>query len=169
MAALVQAADFEFSDARVYTQDHMVLLDAEIAYRLNEVTTEALENGIPLTFETHIQIRRVGAWIWEADVVEARVRSLLRFHPISSLYEVYDLESGEKDAFATTRGAIQALGLIKAMPLIERARLEQGESYNIRLKTRLDIEALPLPLRPVAHLTADWHLSSDVWEWQLTP
>jgi len=169
LVASLMAADFGFKEVRVYTQGDRILLDADIEYRLNEVTIEALENGIPLTFETHVQIRRKGAWIWEGDIIETRLRSLLRFHPISSLFEIYDLESGEKDVFATRGGAIEALGIIRALSLIEREMLEPGKTYNVRLQTKLDIEALPLPLRPVAHLSPDWHLKSDAWEWQLKP
>jgi len=42
------------------------------------------------------------------------------------------------------------------------------QHYFGMVKTALEIEALPLPLRPVAYLTPQWHLSSGWFEWPLT-
>jgi hypothetical protein len=39
----------------------------------------------------------------------------------------------------------------------------------VRLQVSLDIEALPLPMRPMAYLRRDWSISSEPWEWQLKP
>jgi len=51
--------------ALTLSEEGRILLDAEIAYDLNETVSEALENGVPLTFETHVQMRGAKAWIWE--------------------------------------------------------------------------------------------------------
>ena len=47
--------------------------------------------------------------------------------------------------------------------------MKDGRRYTVRLRGRLDIEALPLPMRPVAYLKPDWSITSDVWAWQLKP
>ena len=62
------------------SEDGYIMLDAEIRYELTDTVSEALENGVPLTFETHVQMRRAEAWIWESDVVEHRLRTVLRAH-----------------------------------------------------------------------------------------
>jgi len=43
--------------------DGVYRLDAEIEHNLSEAALEALDNGVPLTMETHVQVRRDGAWI----------------------------------------------------------------------------------------------------------
>lgn len=155
--------------ALTLSEDDYILLDADIGYDLSEPVSEALQNGVPLTFETHIQMRRAKAWIWEPDVVEHRLRTVLRYRPLSGLYELRKLHSDEQSAFATRDSALRALGQIYAMPIIARSELDLDEEYRVRVQVRLDIEALPLPMRPVAYLKPDWSITSDVWEWQLKP
>jgi hypothetical protein len=165
------AAGVEFRKvALTLSEDGRILLDADIGYDLNETVSEALENGVPLTFETHVQMRRSEAWIWEADVVEHRLRTVLRYRPLSGLYELRNLLGDEQLAFATRDAALRALGKIIAMPIVERRDLNLDEEYLVKIDVRLDVEALPLPMRPMAYLKRDWSISSEEpWEWRLRP
>lgn len=151
------------------SEDGIILLDAEIAYDLNATVSEALENGVPLTFETHVQMRRAEAWVWESDVVDYRLRTVLRYRPLSGLYELRNLDGDEGLSFATRGAALRTLGKIVAMPIIAREQLNLDEEFLIRVDSRLDIEGLPLPMRPMAYLKPDWWISSESWEWRLQP
>jgi len=151
------------------SDEDFILLDAEIDYGLSDTVSEALENGVPLTFETHVQMRRADAWLWESDTIEHRLRTVLRYRPLSGLYELRSLEGSEPVAFATRDSALRALGRIIAMPIIARSELDLDDEYVVRLRVRLDVEALPLPMRPIAYLKRDWSLASDPWEWRLKP
>lgn len=155
--------------ALTLSEDDYILLDAEIDYDLTETVMEALENGVSLTFETHVQLRRARAWIWEQDIIEHRLRTVLRYRPLSGLYELRNLDQAEPQAFATRDSALRALGRIVAMPIIIRTALDLEQEYLVRLQVSLDIEALPLPMRPMAYLRRDWSISSEPWEWQLKP
>ena len=146
-----------------------IVLDAEIHYDLNETVSEALENGVPLTFEIHIQMRRVQAWIWESDIVDRRLRTVLRYRPLSGLYELRNLLGEEKIAFATRATALRALGRIVGMPVVKRDSLDLDQEYLVRIEARLDVGALPLPMRPKAYLDRDWSLEGEPWEWRLRP
>jgi hypothetical protein len=168
LAALAEGVAFQRVELSL-SEDGYILLDAEIDYALNETVSEALENGVPLTFETHVQMRRVRAWIWEADVVEHRLRTVLRYRPLSGLYELRNLLGEEKIAFATRDAALRALGRIIAMPVVQREALELDQEYRVRLDARLDVEALPLPMRPKAYLDRDWSIRGEPWEWRLRP
>jgi hypothetical protein len=149
--------------------DDLILLDAEIGFDLNETVAEALENGVPLTFETHVQMRRSDAWVWESDVVEHRLRTVLHYRPLSGLYELRSLPGEDRLAFATRDGALRTLGRIIGMPIVRRSELDLDDEYLVRLNVRLDIEALPLPMRPMAYLSSDWDVASSPWEWRLKP
>jgi hypothetical protein len=155
--------------ALTLSEDGRILLDADIGYDLNDTVSEALENGVPLTFETHVQMRRAEAWIWESDVVEHRLRTVLRYRPLSGMYELRNLQGNERLAFATRDAALRTLGKIVAMPIIDRAELELDEDYLVRIMVQLDIESLPLPMRPIAYIKGDWSISSEPWEWRLRP
>ena len=114
-------------------------------------------------------MRRADAWVWEPDVVEHRLRTVLVYRPLSGLYELRNLIGDERLSFATRDAALRTLGNIVAMPVVERSRLDLDEEYLVRLEVRLDIEALPLPMRPTAYLQRDWWVASEPWEWRLRP
>lgn len=168
-AGFAVAADLVFEGVEVELQEPRVLVDADIVYRLNPVVQEALDHGVPLTFELHLQLRPADAWIWESDIADIRVRSVLRYHPLSSLYELRELESGSKTNYATRQAALRALGRIRGYPVVARDQLESGKEYVLKLRAFLDNDALPLPLRPQAYLSRDWSLRSETWEWRLRP
>jgi hypothetical protein len=164
------AAELVFDDVQVELQGSRVLVDADIVYHLSPVVQEALDHGVPLTFELHLQLRPADAWIWESDIADIRVRSVLRYHPLSALYELRELESGSKTSYATRQAALRALGRIRDYPIVVRGdQLEPGKEYVLRLRAYLDNDALPLPLRPQAYLSRDWSVKSETWEWRLRP
>lgn len=166
----VQAADLGFSEVVVtLSDDDRIMLDAQVKYTLNDTASEALENGVPLTFETHVEVRAADAWVWSRDVVDQRIRSTLRYRPLSSLYEVRIVGSDGKQVFATREAALRYMGLIRNMALIERSKLDAQREYIVRLNVNLDIEALPLPMRPSAYLSSDWNIAAEQWEWRLKP
>lgn len=167
-ALLAKGVDFRRITLTL-SEDGRILLDADIGFELNDTVSEALENGVPLTFETHVQLRRAEAWVWEPDVVEHRLRTVLLYRPLSGMYELRNLQGDERLSFATRAAALRTLGNIVAMPVIERSDLDLDQDYLVRIDVKLDIEALPLPMRPMAYLKRDWWVSSDRWEWRLRP
>jgi hypothetical protein len=167
---LAAAGEIEFRRvALTLSEDDWILLDADIGFKLNATVTEALENGVPLTFETHVELRRVKAWLWQPDEVEHRLRTVLRYRPLSGMYELRALHGKERLSFATREAALRTLGNVVAMPIIKRDRLDLEQEYLVRVQVSLDIEALPLPMRPMAYLKRDWSLASEPWEWRLWP
>ena len=163
------ADDFRFLRVQLGEIDGQLTISADIDYPLNDTTLEALENGVPLTFVTHIEIRASDAWIWQPDLIDLRLRSTLGYHPLSALYELHQLDTDRVQQFATREAALRALGELRDLAIVSRSELEPGKEYRVRMDTYLDLEALPLPLRPLAHLTPSWHLESDTWKSTLTP
>jgi hypothetical protein len=165
--ALAEAFEVEGLTAREV--EGAYLMEASIRYRFSDEALEALESGVPLTLEVHIQLRREGAWIWEADLVDARLRYRVLYQALHGLYQVTDLASGTQQYFATREAAFTALGRVRDVQLIRVEKLQRGETYRLSLRSSLDIEALPLPLRPLAYLSPAWNLSSEWSLWRLQP
>jgi len=163
---LLWAENFEINQIQTQLQNETYVLDANIRYRLNDTVQEALEHGVPLTMVLHLQVLRRGAWFWQQSVVDFNYYRVLRFHALTGLYEVLDQAQGRSQSFATQEMAIYALGEIQGLPVVDQKQLEEGESYLLELHTQLDIESLPLTLRPQAYLTQDWNLSSS---WNVNP
>jgi hypothetical protein len=166
---LAHGSAITFKAVSVGVDDDMVLLDIAEQYELSDNMLEALENGVPLTFVTYINMRRQRNLMWDENMVELEVKNVLRYHPLSSQYRVDHLYTNTQQEFATRDAALRALGEIRDLPLIQEQRLEPGKFYLIDVQTAHKIDALPLPLRPRAYVSPGWHLSSKVWEWQLKP
>lgn len=163
------ASGFVVTAASTRLQGQLYLLDVEVDYGFSETALEALDNGVPLTLEMRVQVRREGAWIWESNLVERRQLYTIRYQPLSELYQVTRLPEGPKRSFVTRAAALAALGEVHDLPLLDKGRLDPDESYLVRVKVSLDVEALPLPLRPVAYLKPSWDLSSGWSRWPLEP
>jgi hypothetical protein len=161
------AGAFSVTSVVTRPEGNLYLMDARIAYRFSEAALEALDNGVPLTVDVHLQVRQKSAWMWEESLVDRHLRYSIRYQPLSERYQVVELPDGAKKNFVSRDAAIVALGELDGVPLLGRDRIKPGQSYEIELLAALDIEALPLPLRPMAYLKPSWKLSSGWTEWAL--
>jgi hypothetical protein len=167
VAGPVHADGITVQQATSRLLDDTFVIDAEIDYRFSDVALQALENGVPLTVDVHVQVRRDGAWIWESDITDFHKRRQLRYLPLSSTYEVVGFKGEEKRQFVSRLAAIDALGEIRNMPVVSVSLLEEGETYRMEIRSELDIEALPVPLRPTAYMSSGWELSSGWSKWRI--
>jgi hypothetical protein len=51
--------------------------------------------------------------------------------------------------------------------MIDSALLEQGRTYDVRLRASLDQEQFPGPLRLLAFWRRDWSIASEWYRWRL--
>ena len=144
-----------------------LIMDARIDYAFTEVALEALDNGVPLTLEVHVQLRRSDAWVWEESLIDQRLRYVIRYKPLSERFFVSRLPDADGRSYVTRDAAIAALGDLKGLQLAKVSQLEAGEDYEIHLKASLDVEELPLPLKPIAYLLPSWKLSTGWTKWPL--
>jgi Domain of unknown function (DUF4390) len=163
------AGGFRIESAKTHLDGETYVLDARILYGFSELALEALDNGVPLTIELHMQVRPRDAWIWEDNVLDRRLRYAIRYKPLSERFLVSQLPGEGGRSFVTRDAAIAALGEIKGLPLVGAARLDPNLSYEVQLKAELDIEELPLPLRPMAYLRPAWKLSTGWTKWPIEP
>lgn len=145
------------------------LVDALLDYQFSPDTLEALSNGIPLTFVLTVEIHRRRAYLWDASEIKVRQSYRLSYHALSNRYLITNLITGNRRSFHSLDDAIAGLGIVNGVPVAERHRLDPGQSYELRLRAQLDVEALPAPLRLVAYLSPQWRLSSGWYRWELEP
>ena len=163
----VKAEAFVIEGLEAREVEGVYLMQASILYQFTAEALEALESGVPLTLEVHLQLRREGAWIWESDRVDARLRFQITYQALHGLYQVTDMLSGTQQHYATRKAALTALGRLRDIQLVQADALQEGERYRLSVRAHLDIEALPLPLRPMAYLSPAWSLSSEWSVWHL--
>ena len=155
------ANEFVVQDLDCRMEDGVFVLDAQIDYHFSEAALEALENGVPLFTQVHLKLRRQNAWLWEKDYYTTQIRYRLQYQAVAALYRVDEFHNNRWRDFATLDGALEALGTIKSLPVAPEQLLEAGETYEVGIRTYLDVDALPLPLRPIAYISPSWSLSSD--------
>lgn len=158
---------FEVRSASVEFNDGIYYLDAWLEYRLSTSTREALESGVPLTIEIEVEfLRSRRFWLDESEANLLQTYEL-QYHALSERYLVLNINAGEQNSFANLFSALNFLGRVNALPLIDAALLEAGEPYAIRVRTSLSTEDFPGPLRLLTFWRRDWSLRSEWYEWPL--
>ncbi len=168
-ASAVHCQELTVDRASTRLVGNVYLLDAHIDYALTPKALDALHNGVPLTLELKIEVTRSRRFLWDETVAALKQRYQIRYHPLTQQYLVNNLNTGVSEGYPTLRAALQALGQLRDFPMLDHSVLRPGEDYHAHLRVLLDIESLPAPLRPLAYLSRDWHLSSDWYSWPLQP
>ncbi len=140
-------------------------LDADIDYRFSEPAIDALRNGVSLTLALRIRVKRESAWWWGATVADETRLVRIRYHALSKLFQIVEEDRENPRNFVSINALLEALGAVRDLPILPVKRLRPGDRYRASLAVKLDIESLPLPLRPVAYLTPAWYLSSPLYKW----
>lgn len=162
-----QETGLEIRNASTQLDDGVWYLSARIDYRLNRETLEALQNGIPLTFELQVELTRQRNWLPDEDVAELRQDFELSWQPLSRGYLVRNKNSGDQRAHTTLFAALKDLGRISELPLIDASLVDDGEDYQVSLRAILDQQQLPGPLRMLAFWDDDFTLESEWYRWNL--
>ena len=163
------AQGFTVQSAETKLEDKVFVLSARIEYQFSEDTLEALENGVPLFIGVDIEVLRERRWWWDDSIAKLGQRYLLLYHALSEKYVVHNLNSGAQSNYSYLSAALDALGKIDNLPLIDESFLGSKGKFIGRIRAYLDIESLPAPVRPLAYLSPNWRLESDWFKWSLKP
>jgi uncharacterized protein DUF4390 len=166
-AGAAPAAELKVESASTLLVNKVYLLNARIHYSLSAKALEALSQGVPLTLELQIRVFRRRRFLWDEEVASLKQSYQLKYHPLTEQYLVKNLNTESQHSYPTLDAALNDLGHLQNFPMLDRRVLESGEKYTAGLRVRLDIEALPAPLRPLAYLSPAWRLSSDWYSWPL--
>ncbi len=160
LPTLGQAASVTIEKASTRLQTGEYQLNADIKYELSEEVLEAINNGIAVTMLLSIKIERPRVYLWDQLIAEKSQTYELKYHALSGQYLVKS-SLGEQRSYLSLASALRALGQIRALPILQQTELQDPQDVMVRIKTELDTNALPAPLRPVAWLSKQWTLSSE--------
>jgi hypothetical protein len=163
------ARETRITDARTLLVDGVYRLGAHVDFDFNETLNDALHNGVPLLIELRIEVLRDREWLWPESIAELRQRFKLEYHALSRRYLVNNFSTGGQHSFAALSDALANIGNVYDLPLIDAQLLEQDETYYVRMRADIDVEALPTPVRAWAYLGSEWSLKSKWYRWQLQP
>jgi Domain of unknown function (DUF4390) len=158
---------FEVRSASTEEINGVHTLDARLQLVLSSEALAALESGVTLTIEMQLQVIRVRRYLIDSVDAELAVRYELEYRPLSQRYIVKNLNSGNQDTFATLYSALNSLGRVQGLPVIDEALLLPDRPYRLRLRVMLNTQQYPAPLRLLFFWRGQWQLQSEWFEWSL--
>lgn len=164
------AADFTVKSAQPFLNERNLHVNARLDLPLNARTEEALSKGIPLDVVIEINMFKQRRWWRDRIVTDMVVRRRIQFHALSRQYRVSGLNRHEPaESFGSLSQALAHAGALEAfiMPLTAKKEIEPNARYLLQLRARLDIEALPMLMRPLAYTMPSWRLSTGWTEWPI--
>lgn len=161
------AEEFTIRSVETSLADKVFTLSAQIEYNFSDAAIDALENGVPLIILIDIEVERERNWWLNEEIAELQQGYLLLYHALTERYILNNLNSGAQQNYESLRAAVSALGRLEALPILDANLAAKGKRYQVRLRTYLDLESLPAPMRPVAYISSQWRLESDWYEWPL--
>lgn len=159
---------FEIKSAQTHLENNQYFLNAMVNYDLSEESIKALQSGIALTIVLQVEVIKERWYLWNEKIANGTYHAILKFYPLSNHYVVSYPERDKSYAFANLSELLLVLGNIQNISLLEKSQLNSDYSYQVRLSTYLDIEALPPSLRTIAYFSRDWRMFSDVFSCPLS-
>ncbi len=162
-----RAGYFEVRSATTAVVDGVHELESRLQLVLSDEALNALNSGVALRIELNLEVHRVRRFWTDPMEAELVIGYELEYRPLSQRYIVRSLNGGDQDSFATLYSALNNLGRIQGLPVVDDSILESDKPYRIRLRARLSTEQYPAPLRILFFWRDDWQLESEWFEWSL--
>lgn len=164
LAATVQAEDKkpELTDIIVTTSDVNLLLFATVKNPFTSEMITAVQNGIAITFEFHIELEKVKNNWFDSSLVDRTITHTLKYN---SLKQEYSIEQSEKKGKAkrtrSLEDAKQTMAEINGIPVITLQSLIPDKPYKLNIKATLQETTLPLGMQNILPFTSLWNFETD--------
>lgn len=139
-------------------------LNATIHYPLSPRIIEAINHGVPITFTQEVRlihnfplIRQY--WHWQRVLWSSLIRYQLRYHALSEQYILVAIDTSKHRVFPSLDLTLDALGKVDNLT-IPSEHVSEHDLTTIQIRSGIDINALPTPLRPGALLSDKWQIKS---------
>ncbi len=151
---------FGITGASIDVINDIYTIAAQASFEFSEESLEALANGVSLTIYIEVEIKRKRRYLWDPVVARAVQGYRLERHALSKQYLVINTSLDSRRIFESLEAAIDSLSLLDPIPITEQSTTDPSKDYVAMIRSRLDIESLPAPLRPIAYISPNWRMSS---------
>jgi hypothetical protein len=158
---------FEVRSAVAELRGDVYYLNADISYRLSTEAIDALHSGVPLAIGLDVEFIHPRRWWFDNENATLRQSYELDYHALSERYIVINVNSGDQASFGSLSAALEYLGRVERLPLLDTAVLDDERGYYVRMRVSLDQEQFPGPLRLLAFWRRDWSIASEWYRWPL--
>jgi len=160
------AGGIEPQSAELVPDERGHAIAAEFAIRLGPRLEEAVGLGVPLDFRFEFVLTRQRRY-WIDEHVAGRVLNYrLGYHALTRQYRLSF--GGLHQNFATLDEALQVLGRVARLHVVDREALVPGETYTAAVRLSLDHGKLPKPLQVDALADRDWRVDTKPLRWTFT-
>lgn len=147
--------------------DEAYLLKADFEVNFSPALEDALNKGVPLNFVIEFELNRP-RWYWlDETVTSAQYSFRISYHALTKQYRLQQKE--RQDVFTSLSELKAVMAHIQEWRVVERAQLKKQNSYEARLRMKLDLTQLPKPLQVNALTSKEWIMESDWFRLSLTP
>ena len=161
------APDIEILSVESQLSNNILSITADAEVNLAKDPVEALESGVPLFFDLHIEILRNRKYIWDRDLFKTKYTYSLQRHTLSKKYVLKNLITDTQQVHSSIVAAVESLGQIRKLAVIDMEELTDRKNLVIAIQFELKISALPAPMMPLAYVSPQWHISSHKRKWKL--
>lgn len=165
--AFAQSGNVEIRSVSSELLDGVYVANTRIQFQLSDRIEEALANGIGLQISLDYQIEAKRRFLPDSEVAAVRVVSLLRYNKVSERYTLRNENTGQQTNYATIFAALNAIGRIDGLPLVDAALLKDGRQHRGRVKAQVAIADYPTSLRYLLFWRDDWQMASSWYSWSL--
>jgi Domain of unknown function (DUF4390) len=160
---------FEVRSADLQLQDGVYHLNAHLDLPVSDAVRHGLAEGVPLTVELDLDIKRVRQLLPNSRVAELTQRYHLQYNAVSARYVLRNDNSGQQESLSTIDAAIEQLSEVRGVPVLDKALIAADRRYEANVRAKVDYGSVPFSLRVVMFWVNDWHRESDWYTWTLQP
>jgi hypothetical protein len=142
-----------------------VELKATLKFDLPEGARAAIREGAPLTLHLEIVVKRQRNYWLDETVATLDQHYELVYRALSERFLVRNLNSDEQASYATLDAALDALRVIKGLPMLDQALVVPKRRHEISIRGNLDVRTMPDALRFVLFWSDDWRQRSEWYTW----
>ena len=144
-------------------------LNAKVDIALPEDARKGIEAGLTLRFVYEIALSRVRGYWPDANVAELVQAYELSYHALSQRYLLRNLNTGEQQDFGSLKAALEQLGDVRGLPVIDADLVKDDGRYEVSLRAVIDLSTTPAALQWLLFWTDDWSATSEWFTWPLRP
>jgi Domain of unknown function (DUF4390) len=160
---------FEIRTASLELRESVYQMNSRIALPISEAVRRGLAEGLPLSLELDLSIKRVRQLLPNSTVAELTQRYHLQYNAVSARYVLRNDNSGQQESLGTIDAALEQLADIKNLPVLDKALIQADRRYEANLRAKIDFGTVPFTLRLVMFWVSDWHRDSDWYAWTFQP
>ena len=156
-------------DVQVSLDEGVYELSAKVDLTLPDGARKAVESGLTLRLTYEITVDRVRRYMLDAGIAALEQRYEVSYHALSQRYLVKNLNTGEQQDFGSLQAALDRVGELHGLPVIDATLVSDGPVYEGRIRAVLEMNTAPDVFGWLLFWTDDWSAESDWKTWTLRP